>query len=470
MNQTSIPRTCSTALLLLTIFVLNSPAQSPDEALKREAAAALRKAVEFHRTKVARGGGYVYYTSLDLKQRWGEGKADENVIFTQPPGTPTVGMAYLKASQATGDPYYLDAARETALSLTKGQSPSGGWPQSFDVTGETPKRKPSRSSLDDGQTQSCIEFLCRLDGALKQQDREVHALATRGLEGLLSAQFPNGAFPQSWIEPAAKHPVLQAKYPEYDWRVEGRVKNYWDYYTLNDNLAGSVSTMLIVAHQTYGEAKYLEALKRLGDFLIAAQMPDPQPAWCQQYNYEMVPIWARKFEPPAIAGSESQDVMETLIEIARHTGDKKYLAPLSRALDYFEKRCVLPDGKMARFYELKTNKPLYMTKEYELTYDDGDVPSHYGWKKSQHFAKIRRDYEKALKDLRPVVPKAKVPSDNDVKAIIKNLDDQGRWVSTAGAESLTGNPKFPKGFQYLSSQIFADNVDALSRFLKKQED
>ena len=94
----------------------------------------------------------------------------------------------------------------------------------------------------------------------------------------------------------------------------------------------------------------MTALKKLGDFLILAQMPDPQPGWCQQYSYEMVPIWARKFEPAAVTGWESQDVMETLMLIARRTGDAKYLEPIPRALAYFQKS-LLPDGQVARFYE-----------------------------------------------------------------------------------------------------------------------
>ena len=49
------------------------------------------------------------------------------------------------------------------------------------------------------------------------------------------------------------------------------------------------------------------------------------------------------------------------------------------ALAYL-KKSLLPDGRLARFYELKTNKPLYFTKTYELTYDDSDMPTHYSFK------------------------------------------------------------------------------------------
>ena len=93
-----------------------------------------------------------------------------------------------------------------------------------------------------------------------------------------------------WQRPAADQPVVPAKHPDYDWKTEGRVKNYWDYYTLNDGLAETVCDTLIAAHETYGDARYKAALAKLGDFLILAQMPGPQPGWCQQYSYEMVPI------------------------------------------------------------------------------------------------------------------------------------------------------------------------------------
>jgi hypothetical protein len=69
--------------------------------------------------------------------------------------------------------------------------------------------------------------------------------------------------------------VLKARFPDFDWRTEGRIKEYWACYTLNDNVAGTVSDALIDAHQVYGDEKYKAALERLGDFLILAQMPEP---------------------------------------------------------------------------------------------------------------------------------------------------------------------------------------------------
>jgi len=462
-------------------------AQPANSDLRADAVRALKRAATYYHDKVASHGGYVYYYSEDLAERWGEGKASPDTLFVQPPGTPTVGMAYLKAYAATKDSFYLDAAREAADALVKGQLQSGGWTQVIHFA--PPERGrvgwyrvgPRRgswniSSLDDGQTQAALQMLMHTDRALNFQHAAIHEAVAYGLDALLNAQFPNGAFPQVWIGPVEPKPVARAKFPDYDWRTEGRVKNYWDYYTLNDNLAGTVSDTLIEAHQVYEDEKYRVALEKLGDFLILAQMPDPQPGWCQQYSYEMLPIWARKFEPAAISGWESQDVMETLIKIARYTGQREYLEPIPRALAYYQK-CLLPDGRIARFYEFETNRPLYMDARYQLTYDDSAVPQHYGWKQPVRFDAIDQAYQKAVRDIgrgaarRVHVPRSDAPPSSAseqadaVRRIIGELDNAGRWITTYAGERLVGQPKFADGFRFISSAVFSHNVETLSDFI-----
>ena len=49
----------------------------------------------------------------------------------------------------------------------------------------------------------------------------------------------------------------------------------------------------------------MQAAERAGGFSLLAQMPEPQPAWAQQYDARMQPAWARKFEPPAISSSRA---------------------------------------------------------------------------------------------------------------------------------------------------------------------
>jgi len=133
----------------------------------------------------------------------------------------------------------------------------------------------------------------------------IHAATNRALDALLAAQFPIGGFPQVWTGPVSKQPIVQANFPDHDYRTDGHLKNYWDTPTLNDNVCVHVAHALRDAYQTYKDTKYLDALKKLGDFLLLAQMPNPQPAWAQQCNYQMQPTWARRFERPAIASHES---------------------------------------------------------------------------------------------------------------------------------------------------------------------
>lgn len=453
--------------LAVTRFLLAEP---PSASLPQRAREAMLRAAHYYHDHVAIHGGYPYYSSLNLQERWGEGTLPPQAIVVQPPGTPTVGMSFLKAYEATGDKFYLAAAQHAAEALVRGRLTSGGWSQviQFDAEGKFTQPRKQHSSLDDGQTQSALQLLMLTDQALEFKNTELHRATLAALQALLQAQFPCGAFPQVWTAPVAKHPIQRAKFPNYDWKTEGRVKNYWDYYTLNDNLAGSVAETLILAHRIYGEDQYLAALLKLGDFLLLAQMPEPQPAWCQQYNYDMHPIWARKFEPPAITGWESQDAMRTLLAISAYTGEKKYLETVPRALEYL-RSCLLPDGRIARYYELGTNKPLYMTREYQLTYDDSHVPRHYGWKQPAKLDLLAQQYQAVLKGESLTRASRKKPSDKEVLTILEQLDAQGRWVSVYQGESLTGHPTFTPGFQYLSSDVFSRHLEKLSEYVATEK-
>jgi PelA/Pel-15E family pectate lyase len=357
-----------------------------------------------------------------------------------------------------------------------GQLKSGGWQNcvDFDQAGRVnlyrngKGRGQNNSTLDDGISQTAIQFMARLDEALEFKDTAVHESAQVAVEALLKAQFSNGAFPQIWTGPVEKVASLPASYPDYDWRTEGRVKDYWNMYTLNDGLTGTVTKTLLTLHEVYQDDKFLAALSRLGDFLVLAQMPQPQPAWAQQYSRQMQPIWARRFEPPGITGHESQDVIETLLDIHRVTGDKKYLEPIPRAIAYL-KKSLLSDGRLARYYELKTNRPLYMTRrgdEYSLTYDDSRLPDHYGWKMPSRLSDLEARYQSAAAGRDPMVPAGSAAEQQQqIRTIIDSLDAQGRWLSSYAGEPLTGQPKFKPNEPYLSSAVFSTNLEVLSRFL-----
>lgn len=432
----------------------------------------MKQAAKCFREKAASHGGYVYYWSPDFSQRWGEGGATADQIFVQPPGTPAVGMAFLKAFAATSDGYYLDAARDAAEALVYGQLVSGGWAQviDFDPVGAKVSqyrngkgRGRNYSTLDDGISQSALRFLMHADRALGFKHAAIHEAESIARDALLAAQHPNGGFPQVWTGPAPQYPAVKAAFPDYDWRTENRIKDYWNLPTLNDDLAGTVARALEDGWMIHKDERCRQALARLGDFLLLAQLPEPQPGWAQQYDRQMRPVWARKFEPPAVAGRESQDAMMTLLRISAITGNTKYLEPIPRALAWL-KRSQLPDGRLARYYELGSNKPLYMTVDYQLTHSDADLPKHYGWKTESRVDAMAQAFQAAKRGMsQPAV--ATALTQEQIAAILGALNADGCWVSTYGGELLVGQPKFAPGTKFIAAEVFNRYLEALSDYV-----
>ena len=109
------------AVLTPTVGGLLEANQEGDKALREQARASLRKAVEFYRTKVATHGGYHFAYAEDLSYGRSEMSEGPTRVEIQRDGTPLVALAYLDAYAATGDAYYLESARDVARALVKGQ-------------------------------------------------------------------------------------------------------------------------------------------------------------------------------------------------------------------------------------------------------------------------------------------------------------------------------------------------------------
>jgi PelA/Pel-15E family pectate lyase len=439
------------ALLLSSSFVF--AADLPDPAA---ITAAMKKAVTYAHAHLAREGGYA--SSYDKEGKIGEvehGKSP-TIISIQPHGTTTVGLAMLKAYQATGDDVFLNAAKDAAKALLKCQLATGGWDSDFDFDPEKVKKYHLRSdldagdkdpgkrrnstTLDDNKTQSALFFLLEMvhEPACKD-DAELKRCTKFAFDALLAAQAPIGAWPQQFNSPAdATAPVLKASYPA-EWSRTFPAVKYTGWYTLNDGNLERVAHVLFRAYALEKDERYLAALKKLGEFFLLAQMPEPQPVWAQQYDRDMHPAWARKFEPPSVTAYESLGAMETLHNLWVLTGDDKYLTPMQSALAWFD-RSKLPDGTHARFYELKTNKPLFFVAEkYELTYDDSNMPTHYSFKddRQDDIDAFKKRLAQSREELRrkldgPPAPKewaskAKGAASKAQKAA-ETLDSEGRWL------------------------------------------
>jgi PelA/Pel-15E family pectate lyase len=472
----------STLLVAMVVTAAIPAANGQQSPTRDEAAAAIKKAVIFFREQVSAEGGYLWRYSDDLSLREGEEKATATMAWLQPPGTPAVGEAYLQAYERTSEPYLLDAAVETARALIKGQLHSGGWSEfiefdaakrktyAYRVDGPAVDRARNTTTLDDDKTQSATRFMMHVDRSLEFKNAAIHEATLFALKGLMDAQYPNGAWPQRFSGPpkAEDFPVIKANYPD-EWPRTFPGVNYAGYYTLNDNAQADVIATLFEAAEIYGDSQYSDSAKRGGDFLILAQMPEPQPAWAQQYNAQMQPAWARKFEPPSITGGESQGVIQVLINIYKQTGDKKYLEPIPKALDYLEKS-ELPGHRLARFYELKTNKPLYFSRQYELVYTADDLPTHYAFIIGSRVGELRESYQKLLKADPAKLKPAKKPLGYELspaviaaaRRAIDSLDSRGAWVEN-GRLRASGQPGGTT--RIITTQTFIRNLNALSQFI-----
>lgn len=466
-----------------------------DDAVTAESAReALDRAVTFYHDHCSKHGGYVWRTSLDLTLSEGEAETGPDTIWVQPPGTPAVGEAFLTAWHATGEHRYLDYAVEAAEALVQGQLQSGGWHYGVHFDAETRAewgyrdnpdfraRRDRRNStnittLDDDTTPAALRFLAEVDRELNFEHAAIHEAVMFACDALLAAQHPNGGWSQNWsIYPEGTteetHPVIAAGYPP-EWSREW-LNDWTGEYYLNDNVAGRMIETWLLLYEVYDDRRYLDAARRTGDFLLLAQMPDPQPAWAQQYDEQMHPVWDRKFEPPAISGSESQMALESLIQLAEATLNDRYLEPVPRAIEYL-RGSLLPDGRLARFYELETNRPLYFTTDYELVYHADDLPTHYAFIVSSRLDRIEREHDRIQyvidaesADIAVVVPDEDEYSDEEITRLLREandviaaMDERGAWVDD---RSMRGFDKAsPEGVY--QSETFIENVETLCRFL-----
>jgi PelA/Pel-15E family pectate lyase len=482
---------------LLSLVALNTFAADP--ALPEQARTALEKAMAYMRS-ISTEGGYLWKYSLDLKERAGEVKATATQVWIQPPGTPTMGMTFLRAYWATKDARYLDAAKAAADALARGQVESGGWDYVIDFDPEKMKlsylrsdagklsleeisKRKNLTNFDDNNTQSALQFLLAVADAMKgdskddARDARILEALDYGLRKMIEAQYPNGAWPQRWRaepHPVKDFPIVKARYPESYPREFPKV-NYYADYTLNDYThMDCIATMLDAFHRT-GKREYLESAKRGGDFLILAQMPEPQPVWAQQYNAQMEPAWARAFEPPSLTGDESVSALQALMDLYLETGEEKFLKPLPAAIAWFKRSEIAP-GKWARYYELHTNRQLWGDRDGKIYYHLADISEErqhgYSWQGDYHFPRLLAAYEKLQSKGRDAILKerdAKAaqkktsanPLDPRVREVIAALDDKGRWVTKGHAKHR--NWEFN---DFTDAEVFVKNARMLCDYLE----
>jgi PelA/Pel-15E family pectate lyase len=404
--------------------------------------------------------------------------------WVQPPGTPSVGMAFLRAYEATGEKVYLDAALNTGRCLAWGQLASGGWDYSieFDLKRNkdryhhlTKEQVPDLDKLrntttfDDDNTQSATRFLMELDKYV--DDPEIDATIQRALQCFLAAQYKGGLWDGAWPQ----------RYPP--------PKGYGAYPTFNDNTMSDCVETMVQAYKQYGKAEYLDSVKRCLEFYLRSQQPEPQTAWAQQYDENLKPALARKFEPPAITGGESSGNMQLLMEMYIEFGDPRYLDAVGKAIEWYKRSRIggtEDKGIWARFYEPGTNKPLYFTRTYELVYTDDDLPVHYSFQgnygvngRMRFYEEIKKNGRQYYLDKQTHKPTADEWAEKTKKlapkaeGILAAQDEMGRWVKVVAKKQQVRDKEGRVGYEVdektklnmMYSQEFIANMQALAEYI-----
>lgn len=429
--------------------------------LREPAEAALRQGVAFFASTSVHGG-YPYFVTPDLTRRWGESPLGADAVEVQPPGTPAVGQAFLRAYRATGDPAALRAARAAAEALIRGQNRHGGWDHTIDFA------DPGAEvvSFDDNQSQSAISFLMALDQEI--DDTRLAAATQRALEMMVNTQLPSGGWPHL--------------YPEQG--------NYHDFATFNDGAINDCIRVMLEAYRYYGDNPDLaRSLRRAARFLQISQLPPPQPGWAQQYNEFLQPAWARTFEPPSVCPAVTVRNLQTLIDLFLTLEDETLLEPIPDALRWL-REVRLENGSWARFVELGTNQPLYYDRgrirvaSVEELHLERRTGYAYETDLEPQLEAAARRFEQALslgaEGLRKREQAA--PSGADarrrldalteaVQRVIAEQEGSGAWITRGDRFKRT----MPKGVRWngeydvmdrISSAVFNRNVALLCEYLE----
>ena len=272
--------------------------------------------------------------------------------------------------------YATESARRIADSVLRYQRPSGGWPKDIDMTrpsadGTAPSRPDA--TIDNGATTTEIRLLSLVasaDQAGSSPSRERYmAAATRGIDYLLEAQYPNGGWPQF--------------FPLRD--------DYSRHITFNDNAMVRVMTLLDEVSRGVAPFASTDAVRRerartavdraVAVVLKAQTIVNGQlTAWGAQHDaVTLEPRPARAYEHVSLSSNESVGIVRFLM---RRDPSPEVVRAVDAAVAWLT-RARLDDGRWARFYEIGTNRPIFSGRDgivrYKLEEIEKERREGYAW-------------------------------------------------------------------------------------------
>lgn len=212
-------------------------------------------------------------------------------------------------------PSYAPAqVREIVTNILLFQRDNGGWPKDYDMTAilteaQQAKVRATRNrtdtSFDNGNLHSQVAYLSRAyaqAGEPAWRDASV-----RGLDFILSAQYPNGGFPQQFPRPKDFHAHITFN----DYAMVGSL------HVLKD-AADAVPCFAWLDSARRDKAR--EAVRRAVGCILKCQIrvDGKITGWCQQHDektYEPKP--ARTFELASICPQDTTEIIRFLMRVEK---------------------------------------------------------------------------------------------------------------------------------------------------------
>jgi len=266
------------------------------------------------------------------------------------------------------------------------QKDNGGWPKNYDMTAVLSREQREKiikaksdtdTTFDNGTTYTQIAYLAKayqLTKAARYRDG-----ALKGIDFTLAAQYANGGWPQFF-------PLR---------------KDYSRHITFNDNAMTGVMRLLKDIRDRKPEYAFVDAPRRAKiadafekglDCIVDSQITDDGylTGWGQQHDEkDLRPAGGREYELPSICNEEGADLVLFLMSLDKPSAP--VVNAVEAAVDWFKESAISgirvdeisaaevrfpqrmhasridrvvvkdPDAPAiwARFYELKTHKPLF---------------------------------------------------------------------------------------------------------------
>jgi PelA/Pel-15E family pectate lyase len=327
--------------------------------------------------------------------------------------------------------YGSEDARRIADNVLLYQRDTGGWPKNIDMAAVlsdgakaellTQKREID-STIDNGATYTQLKYLARVYVA--QADDRYKQAFINGLEHLLKAQYANGGWPQYF-------PLHHG---------------YYTHITYNDDAMVGVLELLRDIAKRKSPYSFVDnslrvrasaAVERGIECILKTQVivDGKLTVWCAQHDeVSFKPAAARAFEPVSLSGLESVGIVRFLMKIEHPSA--RVIDAVESAVAWFEKtridgfrwqetptangfeRVLIRDAKSgplwARFYEIGTNRPIFIGRDSVIHYDVSQIEAErrngYRWYTDDPEKLLKMDYQ---------IWKTKLRS--------SEVSDPGRW-------------------------------------------